>query len=78
MKNVFALLAGFVLLAPAALASPVALPGGDKNHCIELLKKCEGGDCSGHGGHGGISVCAGVHLPRDIDVDALVNVDLRK
>ncbi|KEP48080.1 putative transmembrane protein, partial [Rhizoctonia solani 123E] len=32
MKNVFALLAGLVLLAPAVLASPVAFPGGEGGH----------------------------------------------
>ncbi|CAE6436215.1 unnamed protein product [Rhizoctonia solani] len=60
MKNVFALLAGFVLLVPAVLASPIAFPGGGGSHCIEVRAKCEGGDChGGDGGDDGVSICIG-------------------
>ncbi|KAH7337285.1 hypothetical protein B0J17DRAFT_719179 [Rhizoctonia solani] len=68
MKNVFALLASLVLLAPAVLASPVAFPGskGD-GHCIQIRAQCGGkhGNCGAgyeckydhDGGHGDTGVC---------------------
>ncbi|KAG8730281.1 hypothetical protein FRC11_007084 [Ceratobasidium sp. 423] len=68
MKSFFAILAGFVLLAPAVLASPAAFPdGGDDGHgnpppkCLNMGEQC-GDDkqcCAGlvcremDGGHDG-------------------------
>ncbi|CAE6447642.1 unnamed protein product [Rhizoctonia solani] len=74
MKNVFALLASFILLAPAVLASPTAFPRG-KDECIPVGvacggdsygKCCDGYECKdgGKGGHGhpelSVKVCCKV------------------